>query len=226
MHPFFKQIQPGINENIYSKDPSSSVLGKKIILEGVNMIDEMGLEQFSFKKLAQKLETTESSIYRYFENKHNLLIYLTVWYWNWTEYKITMATANLLPEQKLKAAIREICIPLSSDSPFAEILVDKLLNIIISESPKAYLTKEVDGENKLGFFMSLKRVANRLAEIILECNPDYPFPHSLASTIIESAHYQKYFKLHMSSLSDAKTEDDLFLFFHDLAKKTIFSSLS
>ena len=38
------------------------------------------VEEFTFRKLAQKINTTEASVYRYFENKHRLLIYILAWY--------------------------------------------------------------------------------------------------------------------------------------------------
>ena len=85
MQNLIGQLQIQVNEKVYLKDPNSSELGKKIVGEGLLMIDEKGIECFTFGKLAKKLNTTESSIYRYFETKHTLLIYLTSWYWGWIE---------------------------------------------------------------------------------------------------------------------------------------------
>jgi hypothetical protein len=36
-------------------------------------------------------------------------------------------------------------------------------------------TKEVDEENKEGYFIIYKRLINRMVEIVNEINPDYPF---------------------------------------------------
>jgi AcrR family transcriptional regulator len=81
MQELIKNIQIKVNNNIYLKDPESSEIGKNIIANSIDMIHEIGLEGFTFKKLSKALHTTESTIYRYFENKHKLLIYLISWYW-------------------------------------------------------------------------------------------------------------------------------------------------
>ena len=79
---------------------------------------------------------------------------------------------------------------------------------MISESSKAYLTKEVENDNKEGYFVSFKSLCSRFVEIINEIDPEYPYAASLASTIIEGAHQQKFFARHLKSLSDAKSEND------------------
>ena len=90
MHELLKNIQIKVNDKIYIKDPESSDLGKSIIKHSIEMIHAMGMEAFTFKKLAIKLGTTESTVYRYFENKHKLLIYLISWYWGWLEYEMVL----------------------------------------------------------------------------------------------------------------------------------------
>ena len=76
-------IQIQLNDNLYLRDPQETELGRNIVNNSIELIDEIGFEKFTFKKLATKIESTEASIYRYFENKHRLLIYLIAWYWNW-----------------------------------------------------------------------------------------------------------------------------------------------
>lgn len=71
-----------INPEVYKKDPLSSELGEKILRQGTELLEELGFEEFTFRKLASRIESTEASIYRYFDNKHNFLAYLTMWYWN------------------------------------------------------------------------------------------------------------------------------------------------
>ena len=75
-------IQITINPNLYCKDPESSDLGKKIVSKSIEMLVELGFEGFTFKKLGQAIGSNESSIYRYFESKHKLLVYLVNWYWS------------------------------------------------------------------------------------------------------------------------------------------------
>ena len=196
-------IQIKVNSSVFSKDPLSSELGKKILKQSILLIDEMGFESYTFKKLAKKLGTTESSIYRYFENKHHLLIYLISWYWGYIEYLMVFGCANIDdPVQKLHKVIDTLCSPVEMSSNDDFIAFNELSRIVISETPKAYLTKSVDKENKEGFFMAFKRPCHRLADIIGELNPDYKYPHSLASNVVEGVISQKFFDLHLKSLTD------------------------
>ena len=75
MDRLLQSIKIEINQNIYLKDPQSSDLGKKIIEHSIIMIQELGFENFTFKKLGVQISSNESSIYRYFENKHKLHAY-------------------------------------------------------------------------------------------------------------------------------------------------------
>ncbi len=215
MHNLLSQIQIRVNDKIYLKDPETSDLGKKIIQESIQMIDEMGLEQFTFRKLAERLGTTESSIYRYFENKHKLLIYLTSWYWGWMEYRLVFNTANVSnPEEQLRKAITVLTEPVGDDEFFPHINTEKLNEIVICESSKAYLTKEVDQEKKMGFFAGYDRLCQRLSEMVLKVNPNYGNPHTLISTILEGIQRQKYFMVHLPSLTDIiKDSEELTRFF-------------
>ena len=86
MKSLLSKVSITVNDRIYLKDPESSELGLKILKGSIDMIDEMGLEAFTFGKLAKRIGSTEASVYRYFESKHKLLIYLTAWYWAWMEY--------------------------------------------------------------------------------------------------------------------------------------------
>ncbi len=88
------QVKFKMNEHLYLRNPDESDLGRRIITNSVRMIGEMGFESFTFKKLATEIETTEASVYRYFENKHRLLVYLITWYWSWLEYKVMVSGVN------------------------------------------------------------------------------------------------------------------------------------
>ena len=72
-----------LGNNLYCKDPQSTELGKKIVLHSIKLISELGFEAFTFRKLSMQIDSTEASIYRYFDNKHRLLVYLIAWYWAW-----------------------------------------------------------------------------------------------------------------------------------------------
>ena len=218
------QIQIKINEKLYLKDPETTKLGKKIVREGLVMIDQAGFEDFTFKKLAEKIQSTEASIYRYFENKHRLLIYLVSWYWSWLQYKIDVNTYRLTdPREKLKVGIAifthtDAAIP--ADTGFD---LEALYRIVVSESPKAYLTKGVDEINKEGAYLSYKHFCKCLANWIREINPNYPYPTALLSTCIESAHDQKYFSEHLPSLTEVSggKKEEVRSFLQDLIFKII-----
>lgn len=204
------QVQLKISEKLYLKDPDSTALGRRIIYQGVLLIDAIGFEQFTFKKLAQELGSTEASIYRYFENKHKLLVYLLSWYWNWLQYKLSLAIFNLTdPTEKLQVSIQIFCHTYGGVPAETEMDLEALYRIVISESPKAYLTKEVDSVNEEGAYLNYKRFTRQVAALVSALAPTYPYPRALVSTAVESAHDQKYFSEHLPSLtevSDGKKE--------------------
>ena len=187
------------------RDPESSELGRSIVSNSVKLIDQLGFESFTFKKLAAVIHSTEASVYRYFENKHNLLVYLISWYWAWLEYVIDYQTMNIHdPEEKLKIIIRVISESNKQDPNFEHINETLLHNIVVAESSKAYLTKLVDEENKDGFFANYKSLCNKISKSILQVNSEYPYPNSLASNLIETAQEQIFFAKHLPSLTDIK----------------------
>lgn len=198
-----------INDKIYLKDPQSSDLGKRIVQESIHLIDEIGFEAFTFKKLAQKIETSEASIYRYFKDKHFLLSYLVVWYWNWREYRLVIELSNLSdPVDRLERAIRVLCEEIREDSEFSEINEVKLHQIMISEGVKVYFSKKVDEDNKEGFFIQYKELMQRVADIVLEINPSYKYPHILISTVIDGAQHQRFYAQHLPRLTDKVEGED------------------
>lgn len=202
-------IQIKISEKLYLKDPESSTLGTKIVSHSISLIDSLGFEHFTFKKLADQIGSTEASIYRYFENKHKLLIYLVSWYWNWLEYQLLFSTNNIpSAKERLKLAVRIFTQPHKLASTFVHIDKEALHRIVVCESPKAYLSKEVDEDNKEGAFLSYKRLGKHIAAIVAEIDPEYPYPTALISTAIESAHNQKYFSEHLPSLTEIKSGDE------------------
>ncbi|WP_317132186.1 TetR/AcrR family transcriptional regulator [Vicingus serpentipes] len=205
-----------VNEKIYIKNPESSDLGRRIVEGSIDLINEIGFEAFTFRKLGVELQSTEASIYRYFESKHKLLLYLISWYWHWMEYKVVFGLANIeSPYERLTKAIRILTEEITEDSNFSHINEIKLNKIVISESSKAYLTKCVDQENEIGSYSVFKQLVERISDIILEINPKYNYPHMLVSTIIEGAHLQRYFAEHLPRLTDVSEEEDLITSFYD-----------
>ena len=87
MKAILSQIKIQVNPKLYLKDPHTSELGEKILKKSIILIDELGFEHFTFKKLATEINSTEASIYRYFESKQKLTFYLINWYWSFIEYR-------------------------------------------------------------------------------------------------------------------------------------------
>lgn len=220
-------LQLLINENLFLRDPQETELGRKIVQDSISMIDELGFEKFTFKKLAQKIDSTEASIYRYFENKHKLLVYLIAWYWNWIEYRIDYSTQNIeSPVRKLEIAIKVIAEKKDIDPTFPQIDEEALYRIVIAESDKTYLTKQVDEDNKEGLFRGFKSLCTRVVSFILEINPDYVYPHSLVSTAMQAAHQQLFYAQHLPSLSDySGSEDQLYEQNEKFLKELVFHAI-
>jgi len=216
-------LQIKIRSSLFSKDPESSDLGRDIISKSIEMINLLGFESFTFKKLGAAIGSNESSVYRYFSNKHMLLVYLVNWYWSWMDYKIVLETSKLnKAEDKIKMSIELLVADIKQDSNFSFINEVLLNKIIITESSKAYHTKDVDNENEKGFYKTYKQVVQRVSDFILEYNPKYEFPHMLVSTIIEGAHQQRYFAEHLPALTDVeKGQNNIIRFYTNLIISTL-----
>jgi len=222
MQSILSNIIISVNDKLYVKNPETSELGKKIIENSIVLIDEIGFENFTFKKLGEKINSNESSIYRYFESKHKLMLYLSSWYWGWIEYRLAFATTNVTnPMERLKKAITIVTEKVADDSTTLHINEQILNRIIIQEFTKTLLTKEVDEENKEGFFLVYKRVINRIVEMISEVNPNYAFAKSLASSIVEGALHQHFLKDHLKSITNCNENNSVTDFYSNLIENTL-----
>jgi AcrR family transcriptional regulator len=218
MHNILSNIIISVNEKLYVKNPETSDLGKKIIQYSILLIDEIGFENFTFKKLGEKINSNESSIYRYFESKHKLMLYLSSWYWGWIEYRLVFATNNLNnPMERLQKAINIVTEKIEDDQTTLHINESILNKIIIQEFTKTLITKEVDEENKEGYFLVYKRVINRIIEMILQVNPNYPFAKSLASSIVQGALHQHFLKDHLTTITNCDKNNSPTEFYIHLA---------
>ena len=199
------EIKISLNSKLYLRDPQETLLGQNIIKEGIILIDELGFEAFTFKKLASKIKSTEASVYRYFENKHLFLIYLISWYWEWLCYLIDINTRNIESPKKRLSIIIETLVDAFQDNPAIEYVNESALHrVVIAEGAKAYHTKEVDKDNKEGFFSNFKELSEKIALVIEEVKPDFPYPHALASNLIEMANNHCFYALHLPRLTDIK----------------------
>jgi len=217
MERLLASIKITVNDKLYIKDPESSELGKRIVEHSILMIHDMGFENFTFRKLGTQIKSNESSVYRYFESKQKLLLYLTSWYWGWLEYRLVFATNGIPdPGQKLAKAIEIVTQTTVKDLVFAHINEELLNKIVINEFSKSYLTKEVDTKNKEGYFGVYKRLVTRISEMIQAVDADYGYPSSLASTILEGSLHQHFLKDHFASLTDCHEDEQPTKYFTDL----------
>jgi AcrR family transcriptional regulator len=208
MQRLIYNLQIAVNPKIYQKDPESSDLGKRMVQHGIELIAEKGFEKFTFRKLGDLIGSNESSVYRYFENKHKFLIYLTSWYWGWLEYQLVIHTNSIAEaDRRLEEALEVLTRPVETDAAFSHIDEVALHQIVINEYSKSFLTKEVDKENKEGYFEIYKRLASRLAEMIVGVAPTYPYANSLASMVLEGSLHQYFLVLHFPSLTNCNKQD-------------------
>lgn len=207
MQDILSNIVISVNAKLYVKNPETSELGKKIIENSIILIHEIGFENFTFKKLGERINSNESSIYRYFENKHKLLVYLSSYYWSWMEYRLVFATNNIQdPFEKLKKAITIVTEKIEDDFD-TEFIDEAVLNtIIIQEFTKSLHTKEVDEENKQGYFLIYKRLINRIIQMVSDVDPDYPYAKSLVSSIVEGSLHQHFLMNHLKTITNCNDE--------------------
>lgn len=192
----------------YKKEPESSELGKRIVSEGLQLMNELGFEAFTFRKLAERLQTTEASVYRYFENKHHLLLYFMSMYWIWLEYQLTFGLQNL-PDAKVKLfkAVELLSQPELLPWEFSGLDFSAMQQIVVSEWGKVYYTHEIDAENAAGLFADYQRFCQRISSLIKEAAPDYAYPNSLVSATMNVLFVQRFYALHLPALTDLQTND-------------------
>lgn len=196
-----------VNPKLYLKDPESSELGGQILVRSIDMIHQIGFEHFTFKKLATEIHTTEATVYRYFENKHKLLLYALNWYWGYLAFYLEYRISPMVePASKIREVIRVLTGEVGFDLVRAPFDLKNLNAIVISESSKVYLLKEVSEINKVQLYKPYKDLCAMISGIIKEYNGQYPYPRSLASTLVETAHTQQYFAHNLKGLTDVQEQ--------------------
>lgn len=197
-------------QDLHLSDPQQTELGRKILSCSIRLMNDLGLENFTFRKLSGEIGSTEASIYRYFSNKHQLLLYLVSWYWDWVHHLVNRAIARPAdPTDKLRAAIRILTRPFLADVGVPYINQYGLHQLIINEGTKVYRTKLVDQKNNKGLFLGYKGLTAAISELILGVRPGFTHPRALASSIFEMAHDHPFFAEHLSELTDLQDNKDL-----------------
>lgn len=220
MKAILKNINIEVNKNFYLKDPNSTELGKSIIYNSVLLIDEIGLEHFTFRKLANLIRTTESTIYRYFENKHKLLTYLLSWYFKFLEHLVVISTSTIEdPIEKLRFCIKIIA---RNEEDSIQILnLEILQRIIIVESNKALHNKDLTDDKDCNTFESYNQFCLRISNIIDLINSDYKYSHSLSNLLVEGIYNQKFNCMYNKELSDSMDKNCIEDFYFNLILKTV-----
>ena len=197
-------------EKLFLKDPQESKYGRRLLSNAIELIDELGFEAFTFKKLGKKMESSEVSVYRYFENKHLLLLYLNCWYCEWVTYVLEIRTLNVQDAQeKLNRAIH-CMIHANLESELTDYINEhQLFQIIMKESSKTYHISDVDKEKKYGLFVPYKDLISKIADIIEEVNPTFAYSKTLASTLFEMINSQIYYAEHLPGLTSLRTKNTL-----------------
>jgi hypothetical protein len=135
---------------------------------------------------------------------------------------LVFVTANQQdPDQRLAVAIQLLVEgPIYKQNDFLD--PEVLHSLVINESIKGFLTKEVDLEHESGIFSQVYKFGDRVSSIITEINPDYLYPKTLVSTILESSLLQTFNSQHLPGLLDAGSESkDRYQFFYQLVTKAI-----
>lgn len=209
-----------LNKTLYVKDPEETELGKEIISKSIELIYELGLDKFTFKKLAIKIGSNEPSIYRYFENKQQLLSYLNSWYWSWIEFNIDNNIRNIQSNKtKLKIIIQVLTNSSTYDANFGHIDEEKLSHIII----RAYQGIFVDQNKskKYDIFESFDSLCNKISIVIKDSNPEYSSPKALAISLIKIVHEQIFFLINCSSITEIKDNSLLIVFTENILFSTL-----
>lgn len=219
MQKLLSHVAIKIDPQLHVKDPLTSAVGQEIIRQSVALLAAEGLEAFTFKKLAVTLSSTESTIYRYFKNKQQLMMYLASWYWSMLEWKVVFASANVIqPKEKLDKALAVLSAPVVGNSETDFFNEQKMHGIVVSESFKAFVVNNLQKKERIGYFAAYSNLCSRIAEIISENKKSFKYPKALAATILEAAHYQIFLQSRLPELTDLpKGDNHLYNLLHHLA---------
>jgi len=200
-------ISVDICPSIYIRDPLETELGRKILKHSIILMSEIGFESFNFKKLAVKMESTEASVYRYFENKYRLLAYLVSWYWDFMHFLILMSCRNIAsPKKRLQIIIETLVKAVEDDAVPDYVDMEKLHLLVVENATKVYHHKEVDELKLEGFYTNLRKLVERISGVIREINPKVKYPKTLANNLVDISLNHEYNIMHFPSLTDFHEE--------------------
>jgi AcrR family transcriptional regulator len=200
--PFVRIV---VDSRLYLRDPQETELGRRLLSDAVEMLNELGLESFTFSKLARSCNSTEASMYRYFHNKHELLGYLVAWYWAWLDYKVSFKTNNITQSNARLELMLQVLAGNSDTSAMTPWMNEKLLQrLVVSEWGKLQLTGE---HTAASAYTHQEIFTKRIADFIHAANPHYPYPRALAGLLIQQAHQQRWYAEHFPQFTEVRLND-------------------
>lgn len=204
------------------KDPETSELGRSILAGGLDLMLELGLEAFTFRKLAQRVGTTEVTVYKYFANKQRLLQYFYQLYWLWLRQLCAAEVERHRESREVLSGIVEVlCGSWPHAMPDLQLPPGSLRQLVIAEGMKSYLHKNVDDDNARRLFQPYKELSAFVAARMVACRTDVPWPRSFATTVIEMAHSLPFLMEHLPSLTELSNRKDLKQLAQHLLHRTI-----
>lgn len=214
------RFQIPVLEAIALRNPQATQLGQRIIEGSIFLINELGFEQFTFKKLAQSVGTTEASVYRYFASKQKLLLYLINWYWGRLECRLLLQTQGGSVKERLDKALDLVLILKATSMSFAS--EKRLQRIVIHEAPKVFLTKAVDADHRTGYHAIYTEIVRYVSDLVRSYQPACKYPEMLVSTLLEGSLQQRFFSEHLPEVTNASEQEDAVAVFY---KQLFFSFL-
>lgn len=183
-----------VSENFYLRNPNTTALGKKMIARAIQIIDEVGYSQFTFKILALSINSVEASIYRYFENKEHMLFYMVATYWTATNFRVKFYTQMLRShEERVYTTIDVLTGIQSAAVPGLDFDQYEALQRIARKNYFYALTilrnkdngKELEDE----LFRVSKEIQDHLSTSIRKLAPSFQHSDLMADTIIKKGLY-------------------------------------
>lgn len=188
---------------------TSSPMGGRILADGLALMNEIGLEAFTFKKLAERIGCTEVTVYHYFANKQRLLQYYFQMYWLWLATHCQQEGRALRdPLVRLHGDIRALCGLWPADTLAARFDPSALRELVINEGSKSFMHKNVDSDNKLKLFKPYKDLCAHIASELKACAPRLRSSRSFATTLVEMAHSLEFAMDHMPALTELSVKKD------------------
>lgn len=214
------QLRP--DPELRLRDPERTELGRAMLSGGLGLMNEIGLEAFTFRKLAASIGSTEVTLYRYFPNKQRLLQYYFQLYWLWLRQLCGREVERARdPLDALRRSIDAICGIWPKDAPDLQLDAHALRLLVIEEGMKSYLHKQVDADNARRLFAPYKELSAFLAGRLTACRRGVPMPRSFATTVIEMAHSLPFAMEHLPSLTELSSRKDLRQLSRHLLHRTV-----